>query len=250
MKPRWMTGAEKDLGVHEVDGDAANPRIMAMFRTIGADWVKDDVTPWCAAATGAWLEESGIKSTRSALARSYLDWGQKLDEPVIGCVTVIKRGTDPKQGHVGLFSGTRDGKVILLGGNQGDEVGYSAFPNDRVLGYRWPPGEPIPAEPKAEDLNSRTVAAASTLRNVGVVTTGAGVVTTAAPALPIPPAPDVAQLGAWKGVVTQVSEFVAFTVSHWPVAIACLGVYLVISGNLIRKWRVENARQWLKGLFQ
>jgi hypothetical protein len=31
--------------------------------------------------------------------------------------------------------------VVVLGGNQGDEVSISHLPKSRVLGFRWPPQE-------------------------------------------------------------------------------------------------------------
>jgi hypothetical protein len=48
------------------------------------------------------------------------------------------------KGHVGFFDGFDIGnRVRLLGGNQGggvtwDEVCVANFPQERVLGYRWP----------------------------------------------------------------------------------------------------------------
>ena len=46
-----------------------------------------------------------MKSTRSLLARSYASWGERLDEPRIGAVAVLSRGSDPALGHVGFVIG-------------------------------------------------------------------------------------------------------------------------------------------------
>jgi hypothetical protein len=61
---------------------------------------------------------------------------------------VFWRGSrDGYSGHVGFVTGlTRDGHLIVLGGNQGDEVNEKAFARDRVLSYRWPLGVNVPKE--------------------------------------------------------------------------------------------------------
>ena len=85
------------------------------------------------------LEWSGIPSTRSAAARSYLDWGVELDIPRKGCVVVLWRGSkDGASGHVGFFLYQTKDKITLLGGNQGDKVSVQSYDIDRVLSYRWP----------------------------------------------------------------------------------------------------------------
>ncbi len=39
-------------------------------------------------------------------------------------------------GHVGFFAGVEEKSVLVLGGNQSDEVNVSPFPVARVLGVR------------------------------------------------------------------------------------------------------------------
>ena len=51
-------------------------------------------------------------------------------------VVILKRGTNPVQGHVGFFAGLQGDRVHLLGGNQGDTVSISSFPVSDVLGVR------------------------------------------------------------------------------------------------------------------
>jgi uncharacterized protein (TIGR02594 family) len=93
---------------------------------------------WCDAFAGACLERAGHASTRSLMARSYLRWGEALDEGRFGAVAVLSRGSDPSAGHVGFLLGETDAHVVLLGGNQGDAVSVAAFPKARLLGLRWP----------------------------------------------------------------------------------------------------------------
>jgi hypothetical protein len=72
------------------------------------------------------------------MARSYLTWGKALAEPRPGCIAVLKRGLDPRSGHVGFFVTGSESTIYPLGGNQGHGVRIAAFPVARLLGYRWP----------------------------------------------------------------------------------------------------------------
>jgi uncharacterized protein (TIGR02594 family) len=146
-----MTRAKKHLGVAEVPGGKHNEKILGFWKSAHLGF-KDDETPWCAGYANAMLEESGIRGTRSGMAKSFLQWGRKLSAPIHGCIVVLHRPPNPSSGHVGFFDKfvTRDGKqyVRVLGGNQGNKVSYALFPVDRVAGYRYPTTAPLPAAKK------------------------------------------------------------------------------------------------------
>lgn len=145
--PAWVTLAREMVGLREVPGVASNPEIVRMWHDIKRSGIKDDATPWCTAFAGAMLERAGVRSSRFEAAKSYLDWGVRLDGPVHGCVVVFSREGG---GHVGFVVGQDDaGRLLVLGGNQGDSVSVKAFPRDRVTGYRWPVDMDIPSEPLA-----------------------------------------------------------------------------------------------------
>ena len=139
MNPPWLDIAYSLKGVTEIKGTQHNPAIIRMWEAIKAPF-RDDETAWCAAYVGACLERAGLPSTRSAAARSYLKWGQKITVPRLGCVVVFWRGNpNGWSGHVGFVVGkTADGQLVVLGGNQGDSVSIKTFPRDRVLGYFVP----------------------------------------------------------------------------------------------------------------
>ena len=144
-EPVWLTEARKLIGVREIKGQKHHPEIVQMWKDIKRGGIKDDETPWCAAFVGAMLERVGVKSTRFESAKSYLDWGQLLALPVVGCIVVFTREGG---GHVGFVVGRdAEGNLLVLGGNQGDEVNIRSFPVSRVTGYRWPIDRPIPKEP-------------------------------------------------------------------------------------------------------
>lgn len=133
----WFDIAKEELGTSEVAGPGSNPRIITYDKatTLKAN---DDAVPWCSAFVCWCLEEAGLKSTRSARARSYLDWGVAIEKPVEGCVVILQRGDNPAQGHVGFYTAENDSMIQVLGGNQHDMVKMSWFKKEDVLGYRWP----------------------------------------------------------------------------------------------------------------
>lgn len=105
----------------------------------GGQNLDPQTTAWCAAFVNATLGQMGVEGTGSLAARSFLDWGEGVDNPSPGDVVVLSRG-EPGQGHVGFFHGyDPSGRVRVLGGNQGDAVSVSAYDRGRVLGYRRNP---------------------------------------------------------------------------------------------------------------
>lgn len=145
IEQRWITLARKFIGTKEIKGPQHHPEIVAMWRDIKRSGIKDDETPWCAAFVGAMLERSGVKSTRFEGARSYESWGEKLAEPVPGCVVVFSRDGG---GHVGFVVGQDpSGNLLVLGGNQADAVNIKAFPRSRATAYRWPADVELPRDP-------------------------------------------------------------------------------------------------------
>ncbi len=137
-QPVWLEEAWRETGAREVPGAASNPRILKFFAEVGHPNVTRDEVAWCAAFLGACLERAGYASTRSLLARSYLNWGSSIETPRLGAIAVLSRGDDPGQGHVGFVVGVNAHSIMLLGGNQTDAVNVQSFDIGRLLGLRWP----------------------------------------------------------------------------------------------------------------
>lgn len=142
MKPEWLAYGERFVGLREIPGAPTDPVIAGWLKTLRA-WWNDDETPWCGTACAAWFDAVGIAIPKAWYrAKGWLDWGQKLTGPTLGAVVVFERQGG---GHVGIIAGidTR-GNLMVLGGNQGNKVSIAPFERSRVIGYRWPPGKPLP----------------------------------------------------------------------------------------------------------
>lgn len=134
----WMPIARGEVGVSRFVGAADNPRIAEFLKstTLDAPFAKQDETPWCSGFVNWCVEKAGIAGTDSAVARSWLNWGKKTDDPVEGCVVVYKRSQG--RGHVGFFISQSGSKIQTLGGNQSDAVTIAPQSKSDLLGFRVP----------------------------------------------------------------------------------------------------------------
>jgi uncharacterized protein (TIGR02594 family) len=138
--PPWMKFAYEQIGVREISGPTHNPRVLEYFRSTRAPKIpQDDETDWSSAFVHWVLGQAGIAGTRSLSDRSWLTWG-KPSELKPGCIAVFWRvAPTSEEGHSGFFVGQReDGNLVILGGNQQDEVRLSSLPRSHFLGCRWP----------------------------------------------------------------------------------------------------------------
>lgn len=130
----WMDTAFSQIGVTEFSGAKNNPIIIGYHSTTILSATTDS-TPWCASFVNYCLTQNNIPSLNSASAFAYLHFGEKLDKPAYGALAIMKYS------HVGFVAGQNsDGRIILLGGNQGDAVNLSPNGISQVKGYRYPSG--------------------------------------------------------------------------------------------------------------
>lgn len=138
VDPPWLEVAMEELGVCEYPGKKHNPRIVEYHRTTTLKATSDEV-PWCSAFVGWCLEQVGIVGTRSAAARSWMQWGAAHLQAQRGSIVVFRRGSNPAQGHVAFFlERVGDSLVKVLGGNQGNRVSVANYQEKDVIGYRFP----------------------------------------------------------------------------------------------------------------
>ena len=136
IKPSPIDSARKMVGMNE----RTNRAQLKSF--LGVDPVRIE---WCAAFVNAHLNLMGIPGSGSnskypLTARSFLGWGEKVEDPQLGDVVVFPRGSSSWQGHVGFY--IRSTKLegveyyVILGGNQDDSVSYAYYRASSALSVR------------------------------------------------------------------------------------------------------------------
>jgi uncharacterized protein (TIGR02594 family) len=143
-KPEWVSVAEGELGQKEIAGKKHNTRIVEYHgTTTGA--AKTDETAWCASYVNWVIKQSGYAGADSAWSHSWKTWGDGLTKPAVGSIAFIDWGkvdaSKKGKGHVGFVVGkTAKGLIVLLGGNQSDQVRYTGFKESLIETYRVPKG--------------------------------------------------------------------------------------------------------------
>jgi uncharacterized protein (TIGR02594 family) len=131
--------AINEIGVIEVFGKEHNKRILQYFTDIGYNWVKEDETAWCSAFINWCALQCGLERSEQLNARSWLDIGEKINDPEIGDIVIFWREKpDSWKGHVGLFFGYDKGgtHINVYGGNQSNMTCFKYYPINQLLGYR------------------------------------------------------------------------------------------------------------------
>ena len=130
------------IGTKEIVGSKHNPIVVQWFADVGHSWVSDDETPWCAAFVGAMLKAGGYRFTGKLNARSYADTPSNTKvrerDAKPGDIVVFTRGNNGWSGHVGFFVKQTELSVLVLGGNQNNEVNERWYTKSRLLGIYRP----------------------------------------------------------------------------------------------------------------
>lgn len=154
----WIKKARELIGIEEVKGERHNPTIVKWLENMGEysneskAWWRDDETPWCGLFVAHILGQSGryvVKEWYRAkewAASQNMNW---LLGPAYGCLAVMDRAGG---GHIGFVVGKdQRGNIMVLGGNQNDQVSIAAFKPDRITHYIWPSrwldGSPMRSSP-------------------------------------------------------------------------------------------------------
>jgi uncharacterized protein (TIGR02594 family) len=238
-------------GFREVPGKASNPVILKWAHGAGhAEWVTDDVTPWCGIAMAGVLDECGLGAAvpkGPAAAISWMQCGVEC-EPKPGAIAIF-----PREGgnHVTVIKSIDGNKWHCVGGNQSDSICTATFDGRTARGTRWPIVEKTPADMTAE---SRIAAAAARQKRDQLVAGGTGSTIPAAPPEPIP-APLATHwkqsidnmLGdfTWfKSAAGGVIDFAAFVGSKWWLIAAGIGLYFLArsfwDSHRIQLWRTQD----------
>ena len=170
----WMAEAKKHIGLKEIVGAKHNPKIVEWLKEMGnfpgaaKSWYFEDETPWCGLFVGYCLGKSGRAVIKDWYrAKAWAEAGlTKLDKPAYGCIAVKSRKGG---GHVFFVVGKdKQGRILGLGGNQGNAVSIVPFNLADIDGYYWPSnvggaGQAVKSQPAPEryDLPVTTATAAA-----------------------------------------------------------------------------------------
>lgn len=126
-----------------------NPKIIACFAAGGNKATNDRTTPWCAGFMSKMLLEAGIESLRSLSSQAYRKYGTEIgvtDWARVRKNDIIIVSYGGGTGHVGFFRGYDQArnKVMILGGNQSDNVTLAPFGTSMISSIKrnWS----VPAE--------------------------------------------------------------------------------------------------------
>jgi uncharacterized protein (TIGR02594 family) len=138
--------AKRFIGLKEILGEKDNPFIQWCLTLCDFPVDVHDEVPWCSAFVNGIAFICGFIRSGLAAARSWLLLGKPvlLKEAEKGDIVILKRGKEPQpdasvvnaQGHVGFFAGMQGDKVLILGGNQGNQVSILPYPINNILGIR------------------------------------------------------------------------------------------------------------------
>lgn len=132
---------KQHIGLREIPGAKDHPTIVKWGKDAGIDWWNNDDDAWCAVAVNGALVNAGYPSTKSALARSFVKYGKRLDKPKRGAIVVMPRGSNPTFGHVAVVDEVlSNGYLKTVNGNVGNMMKVSTYHVDQLLpnGIRWP----------------------------------------------------------------------------------------------------------------
>jgi uncharacterized protein (TIGR02594 family) len=73
--------------------------------------------------------------TRDAMARSWIQFAKKVKDPQQGDVVVFERGNNGVSGHVGFIEKIGMTYILVIGGNQSNQVCEQEYARTRVLAY-------------------------------------------------------------------------------------------------------------------
>lgn len=115
-----------ELGVKEPD-----PRIQEYLSHSG---LKGNYA-WCASFGGWALKQAQLPYLKTGLSRRYLSYGHPTKNPEPLDIVVFKR--DETKGHLGFFLGyDKNGDIIVLSGNQTNQVKVDIYKKNKLLGFR------------------------------------------------------------------------------------------------------------------
>lgn len=134
--PAWLYVAAQELGVSEILGARANPRIVIYHQSVPLA-AKSDEVAWCASFVDWTLNKAAMAGTNSAAAATYDKFGLALDSPRLGAIVTFPTKTGSRR-HVAFVAGWTERFIFHLGGNQSNAVNVQYNLRTNIAALRWP----------------------------------------------------------------------------------------------------------------
>jgi uncharacterized protein (TIGR02594 family) len=109
--------------------------------SLDRDLAREDGTSWCGSFVNWCLVASSYLGAKdSQKAKSWLTWGEKIDEPRYGAITVTTRQRNPVEYHVGFYTGIQnkdvpDGSEEVTTKNKNGEINVKKRPKFKKVPY-------------------------------------------------------------------------------------------------------------------
>lgn len=105
---------QADQDMQEIEKEYNNKDIVKYLQStsLSKDAARDDATAWCSSFANWCIEQAGYHGTGNAAAESWLHWGEKIDEPKYGAITITTRASNPVKYHVGFFIGIGHDQIV------------------------------------------------------------------------------------------------------------------------------------------
>lgn len=134
LMPPWMTEMHRRMGLHETRDNAE----LSLWLRIGKYLGNPAKLPWCGDA----IETCIVKTlpdepvpNNPFWAQAWKDFGRAV-EPIVGSIGVIRWSAS--SGHVGIVADATSSRILLLGGNQSNEINLTWFARSAFIAFRWP----------------------------------------------------------------------------------------------------------------
>lgn len=135
--PGDMNPERPGIGVSAIGTTFGAPRWLVIAEGYKGTNPTHKSSLWCADFMNLVLAQSGAKTSKSSMARSFADYGTRLSGPQVGAIAVFARGK--RGGHVGIVKGIdARGNPIIISGNHNRRVGEGTYPRNLVIAYVWP----------------------------------------------------------------------------------------------------------------
>lgn len=138
--PKMLVEALKLVGTKETVGAKHNPVIMGWAKELGLEKIYlNDEMPWCGLAHAIVIKRAGkalpLKGYNILRALMFTAFGVQVNKPELGDTLIFQRDGG---GHVGLYVGEDADAYHVLGGNQGNQYGFTRIAKNRLFAIRRP----------------------------------------------------------------------------------------------------------------